>query len=144
MAVRKIAKEYENVTRYLDRNSPCLAPQGSSEELKQKSYWKKYIEWEKSNPMKSEDIGVVSKRVVYAYEQCLLQMASHPDVYFEATLYLQQMSSIMAEKCDAVMSRHYASEAVKLYERAISSFMKHNPLIYFCYCDYEEVRGQLV
>jgi cleavage stimulation factor subunit 3 len=62
MMVRKISKEYEHVTRYLDRNSPSLSPQGSAEELKQKSYWKKYIEWEKSNPLKSEDHLTVAKR----------------------------------------------------------------------------------
>ena len=66
-------------------------------------------------------------------------MANHPDIYFDYTYYLQSMSSQMAEKCDAVLSRHYASEAVKLYERAINTFMRHNSLIYFCYCDYEEV-----
>ena len=62
MMVRKIAKEFENVTRHLDRNSPCFPPQGTPDEIKQKSYWKKYIEWEKSNPLKTEDIGVLTKR----------------------------------------------------------------------------------
>lgn len=62
MNVRKIAKEYENVTRLLDRNSPGLMPQGTPEELKQKFYWKKYIDWEKSNPLKAEDQAVVARR----------------------------------------------------------------------------------
>lgn len=61
---------------------------------------------------------------MFAYEQCLLSLATHPDVYYDATSYLQQMSSIMDEKCDAVLSKHYASEAVNLYERAIEHFMK--------------------
>jgi cleavage stimulation factor subunit 3 len=77
---------------------------------------------------------------MFAYEQCLLYLATHPDIYYEATSYLQQMSILMAEKCDAVMGRHYANEAVNLYERAISTFMKHNMLIYFAYCDFEESR----
>jgi cleavage stimulation factor subunit 3 len=62
MNVRKIAKEYENVTRHLDRTSPCFPPQGTQEEIKQKSYWLKYIEWEKGNPIKSEDPSQVTKR----------------------------------------------------------------------------------
>lgn len=62
MMVRKISKEYENVTRNLDRNSPCYPPQGTPEEIKQKTHWKKYIDWEKSNPLKSEDIAQVAKR----------------------------------------------------------------------------------
>ncbi|CAF0768409.1 unnamed protein product [Brachionus calyciflorus] len=140
MTVRKISKEYENVTKYLDRNSPCFPPQGTVEELRQKTYWKKYIEWEKSNPLKTDDLAIVAKRVMYAYEQCLLSLATHPDIYFEATSYLQQMSSIMEEKCDAVLAKFYANEAVNLYERAIESFMKKNALIYFAYCDFEESR----
>ena len=62
VAVRKVAKEYENVTKHLDRQSACLPPQGTADELKQKHYWKKYIEWEKNNPLKSEDQTVVYKR----------------------------------------------------------------------------------
>ena len=100
---------------------------------------------------------------MFAHEQFLLSMATHPDVYFEAVNYLQQMSLIMvkifkkdlngfiynrknvfffvkkAEKCDTVMSKNYANEATNLYDRAINSFMKHNMLIYFSYCDFEEV-----
>lgn len=62
VTVRKISKEYENVTKHLDRNAPSFPPQGSPEEIKQKSYWKKYIEWEKSNPLKTEDPTIVAKR----------------------------------------------------------------------------------
>ncbi len=35
---------------------------GNIEELKQKHLWKKYIEWEKSNPLKSEDLAQVARR----------------------------------------------------------------------------------
>ena len=76
---------------------------------------------------------------MFAYDQCLLNMGTHPDIHYEAATYLQQMSLLMAEKCDAMMSRHYANECIGLYEKAINSFMKHNMLIYFAYCDYEEV-----
>jgi cleavage stimulation factor subunit 3 len=62
MIVRKISKEYENVTRSLDRTSPCFPPQGTLDELRQKTNWKRYIEWEKGNPLKAEDIGAVTKR----------------------------------------------------------------------------------
>ena len=62
MTVRKISKEYENITRSLERNAPAYPPTGNIEELKQKLLWKKYIEWEKSNPLKSEDLALVAKR----------------------------------------------------------------------------------
>ena len=76
---------------------------------------------------------------MYAYEQCLLALSTHPDIYFEATSYLQQMSQLMTEKGDALMSRHYAEEAINLYEKAVKSCMNNSSLIYFAYADFEEV-----
>lgn len=76
---------------------------------------------------------------MYAYEQWLLSMPNHPDVFYEAAGYLQQMSLVMAEKCDAPLSKHYANEANNIYERAITTSMKQNMLIYFAYCDFQEV-----
>ena len=72
MTVRKIAKEYENVTRSLDRNSASFPPQGTQDELKQKQLWKKYIQWEKSNPLKTEDNSIVAKRGICLKMQSLL------------------------------------------------------------------------
>jgi len=93
MTVRKIAKEYENVTRNLDRNSPSIPPQGTPEEIKQKQLWRRYIQWEKSNPLKSEDNSLIAKRVLFALEQSLLAMSTHVDIALEAVMYLQQQST---------------------------------------------------
>ena len=62
VTVRKISKEYENVTRYLDRTTSSVPPQASPDEIRQKAYWKKYIQWEKSNPLKTEEHTVIAKR----------------------------------------------------------------------------------
>lgn len=140
MTVRKIAKEYENVTRNLDRSSPSFQPQGTQEEIKQKQFWKKYIQWEKSNPLKSEDNSLIAKRVLFALEQSLLAMSTHVDVSLEAVIYLQQQSAIMAEKCEIVMSKFYAEEVLQMYERLIKGPMANNMLVYFAYSDYEESR----
>jgi cleavage stimulation factor subunit 3 len=76
---------------------------------------------------------------MYAYEQCLLYLATQPDIYYDYASCLQQMSISMAERCDTFMSKQYEEEAVNLYERAIKTFMKNNMLIYFSYADFEEV-----
>ena len=81
---------------------------------------------------------------MFAIEQSLLSMATHPDIHFEAVSYLQQMSLSMAEKCEATASRHYSEEAVAMFERSIKSFMKNNMLMYFAYADYEEVTMNLI
>jgi hypothetical protein len=35
---------------------------------------------------------------MFAYEQCLLVLGHHPDVWYEAAQYLDQSSKLLAEK----------------------------------------------
>jgi len=139
-SVRRVAKEYENITKNLERNVPSIPPQGTAEELKQVNLWKKYIEWEKSNPLKHEEITPVAKRVMFAFEQCLLVLSYHPDIWFEAAQYLHETSLILAEKSQISLSKQFAQETSNLYERAIKTFMRNNILIHFAYADFEESR----
>ncbi|GFS18001.1 cleavage stimulation factor subunit 3 [Elysia marginata] len=62
MSARRVAKEYEVATRGLDKNNPSVPPQNTYTETKQVELWKKYIAWEKKNPLRSEDQTVVTKR----------------------------------------------------------------------------------
>lgn len=41
-------------------------------------------------------MGSVS--VMFAYEQCLLVLGHHPDIWYEAAQYLEQSSKLLAEK----------------------------------------------
>lgn len=186
MSVRKIAKEYENVTRPLDRTSPGLPiPTGTADELRQKQMWRKYIEWERTSPTlrgannnattttssggggggggggsgNVDDSLImttspailhhVAKRVMYAYEQWLLAMPKHPDIWVEYAAYLQEQSARMADKSGTSTSasassdvgawaRVYAQEAVQVFERALA-VCSSCPLVYFAYADFEEV-----
>ena len=45
--------------------------------------------------LKVEDPGLVGKRVMFAYEQCLLCLGHHPDIWLEAALYLQDTAKIL-------------------------------------------------
>ena len=58
-------------------------PNGTAEERRQVEHWKKYIEWEKSNPMRSEDHQSICKRVMFAVEQALLILPHHPDIWLD-------------------------------------------------------------
>lgn len=35
---------------------------------------------------------------MFAYEQCLLVLGHHPDIWYEAAQYLEQSSKLLAEK----------------------------------------------
>lgn len=41
---------------------------------------------------------IYSVLVMFAYEQCLLCLGHHPDIWYEAASYLEQASKLLAEK----------------------------------------------
>lgn len=60
-------QEYETVMKGLDRNAPSVPPQNSPQEAQQVEMWKKYIQWEKSNPLRTEDQTLITKRGDYMW-----------------------------------------------------------------------------
>ncbi|VDD75299.1 unnamed protein product [Mesocestoides corti] len=139
MNARNVTKEYEIMTKGLSRNIPSVPPQVTPLEVKQVELWKKYIQWEKDNPLKTEDLTTITKRVMFAYEQCLLCLGHHPDIWYEAASYLEQASKLLAGKGDQVMASQFADDTAAMYERGIS-LLKNNIMLYFAYADYEEGR----
>ncbi|OON21028.1 suppressor of forked protein [Opisthorchis viverrini] len=139
MNARRVAKEYEVITKGLSRNMPSIPPQNTPYEAKQVELWKKYIQWEKDNPLKTEDIITTTKRVMFAYEQCLLCLGHHPDIWYEAASHLEHASKVLMEKGDQTTARQFANETASMYERAIA-LLKTNMMLYFAYADYEEGR----
>ena len=69
MTARRVSKEYEVFTRGINKSVPSVPPTGSADELKQIEMWQRYISWERSNPLRVEDPALVTKRVMFAYEQ---------------------------------------------------------------------------
>uniref|UniRef100_A0A914I989 Suppressor of forked domain-containing protein n=1 Tax=Globodera rostochiensis TaxID=31243 RepID=A0A914I989_GLORO len=135
---RKMAKQYEQVTRGINRQAVSIPPRGTSAEMKQAELWRKFIQWEKSNPMGTEEYGQLAKRVIYAYEQSLLCIGYMPDIWYEAAFFQQQAAQKLAEKGDVKLSTVMLSDVIKLYERAISGLMKDNQMLHFAYADFEE------
>ncbi|XP_019874344.1 protein suppressor of forked [Aethina tumida] len=140
MNARRVAKELEVQIRGINRNAPSVPPNGSPEERKQVELWQKYIAWEKSNPLRTEDTALLTKRVVFALEQCLLCLGHHPDIWYQAAQFLEYSCKILAEKGDVNASKLFSEEAANMFERATSSLLSKNMLLYFAYADYEEGR----
>jgi len=140
MNARRMGKELEQQTRGLNRNLPSVPPSGLPEETKQVQVWKSYIRWEKDNPLRTDDQTLVTKRVRLAYEQCLLCLSHHPDIWYEAALYLQESCKTLSEKGDVNASKKFSEEAQQIYERAISGPLRKNQLLFFAYADFEESR----
>jgi cleavage stimulation factor subunit 3 len=161
--VKRVTKEFETLARAIDRNIPCIPPTSSSQsadEIKQLAAWKKIITWERSNPLKTEDVLLVTRRVVLAYEQCLLCLGYHTDLWYvfhlssilsfntrtfhflryEVCAYLEETSRSYSDRGDAHLAKRFLDEAATLYERATQTYMRSNVLIHFAYADFEEQR----
>ena len=87
----------QNVTKDLKRTSlPHLPPlpgyQGDIEFLTQFELWKKWIEWEKEDPLvlKDEDPLAYKARVVYVYKQATMALRFWPVMWFEAAEFCFQ------------------------------------------------------
>ncbi|CAI4231019.1 unnamed protein product [Auanema sp. JU1783] len=141
-AAKKVTKSLEAVTRGINRQAVSVPPRGSTQELKQVEMWKKYIQWEKSNPLETEEYGQFAKRVVYAYEQALLCLGYYPDIWYEAAVFLQEASKMLEQKGDVRTAQQMTTEVVQLFERAINGLMKDSQLLYYAYADFEEERMQ--
>ncbi|XP_053209017.1 cleavage stimulation factor subunit 3-like [Panonychus citri] len=141
MNARRVAKEYEATTRGLNRSAPALPPSCRPEDLKQVDLWRKYIAWEKNNPLRSEDMGLVIKRVVFAYETCLLCLGHYPDTWYEYAAYLEENSRIMNDKGDINQFKLLQDDSAAVFDKASTTLLKTSMLIHFAYADFEEGRN---
>lgn len=140
MNARRVAKEWEITIRGLNRSMPAVPPSFSSEEQRQVEIWRKYIQWELSNPLRTENNLIIEKRVSYAYKQCILCLGHHPNVWHEYANYLEDQAKLFSDK-ETEISKRLLREEATLFERAIKGLMKGNLLIHFAYADFEESRN---
>lgn len=140
MNARRVAKEWEVTIRGLNRSWAAYPPSFTPEELRQVEIWRRYISWEKSNPLRTENNHIILKRVTFAYRQCLLCFGHHPNVWLEYAGYLEEQMKALTDK-DVELGKRLLKEATQLFERATRGLMRHNLLVHFAYADFEEIRN---
>ncbi|KAK1757281.1 hypothetical protein QBC47DRAFT_178031 [Echria macrotheca] len=93
MSAKSANTALENITRGLKRITlPRLPPapgfDGDQEYLEQVEIWKKWIAWEKSDPLElredKEQPGVYQKRILYVYNQALMSLRFWPEMWVDA------------------------------------------------------------
>ncbi|SPQ24730.1 b246e5c7-ed4d-46ae-aa76-2c0df1500e00 [Thermothielavioides terrestris] len=93
MSAKSAYTALENITRGLQRTTlPRLPPapgfDGDQEYMEQVELWKKWIDWEKSDPLDLKDDkdqpGMYQKRVVYVYNQALMALRFWPEMWVDA------------------------------------------------------------
>ncbi|KNG81779.1 mRNA 3'-end-processing protein rna14 [Aspergillus nomiae NRRL 13137] len=91
MTARSSYTELQNITRDLNRTTlprlpPVLGSDGDIEFGQQVDIWKRWIKWEKGDPLvlKEEDQAAFKARVIYVYKQALMALRFLPEIWFEA------------------------------------------------------------
>jgi cleavage stimulation factor subunit 3 len=91
MTARSSYTALQNITRDLNRTTlPRLPPapgcEGEEEFNQQVDIWRRWIGWEKGDPLvlKEEDPVGFKSRVLYVYKQALMALRFVPDIWFEA------------------------------------------------------------
>jgi len=94
MTARACLVELTNLTRGLRRETlPRLPPsqgyEGDDDWHYQIALWKKWIKWEKDDPvvLSKEDPAALRNRIIYAYKQALMALRFWPEMWFEAADY---------------------------------------------------------
>lgn len=77
---------------------------------------------------------------MFAIEQCLLCLGHHPAVWHQAAHFLESSSKILMEKGDVNAAKTLSDEAATMFERATSTLLSKNMLLYFAHADFEEGR----
>lgn len=93
MSAKSANTALENITRGLQRTTlPRLPPapgfDGDQEYMEQVEIWKRWIAWEKSDPLDLKDDkdqpGLYQKRILYVYNQALMALRFWPDMWVDA------------------------------------------------------------
>jgi cleavage stimulation factor subunit 3 len=83
---KRFSQELESVMRGLNKGALSVPPTGTPAEMAQVELWKRYIAWEKSNPTclnLDTHFELHKKRVMFAFEQALLCLSHHADIWIE-------------------------------------------------------------
>lgn len=92
MTARSSYTELQNITRSLRRTTlpvlpPALGFEGDVEYLEQLDIWKRWIQWEKNDPLvlKQDEVVSYRARIVFVYKQALMAMRFWPELWAEAS-----------------------------------------------------------
>ncbi|EOA36535.1 hypothetical protein CARUB_v10011584mg [Capsella rubella] len=126
-SARAVYRERKKYIEEIDWNMLAVPPTGSSKEETQWVAWKKFLSFEKGNPQRI-DTASSTKRIIYAYEQCLMCLYHFPDVWHDyAEWHVKSGSS------DA---------AIKVFQRALKA-IPDSEMLKYAYAEMEESRGAI-
>ncbi|CAG8442158.1 2693_t:CDS:10, partial [Ambispora gerdemannii] len=128
MTARTALKELRGFMDEISRTVIPVPPKWDRAELQQLDVWKRWIAWEKSNPLAFEDKAQLAQRAVYAYKQAMMYMRHYPEIWYEASNYWIEISK--------------EEDAANLLKTAMD-IMPTSFLVHFAYAELQERRKKL-
>ncbi|KAI3380650.1 hypothetical protein SNEBB_006274 [Seison nebaliae] len=115
------------------------------EEVTHKRCWKAYLDWEKTNPLKLDETQFI-ERILFFYDQALLTLAYHTDIWYESiTFLLERLHNIckLNKNEKNIDETSISNEILLRLERAVNTFMCYDPLFNLIYANYHELNGNI-
>ncbi|VFQ65806.1 unnamed protein product [Cuscuta campestris] len=126
-SARAVYKEMKKYVDEIDWNMLAVPPCGSPKEDMQWMAWKRFLAFEKGNPQRI-DTALATKRIAYAYDQCLLYMYHYPDMWYDYATW--------HAKCGSLDS------AVKVFQQSLKA-LPDSEMLRYAYAELEESRGSI-
>jgi cleavage stimulation factor subunit 3 len=127
MTARSALRELRGLKDPISKISPVLArpPTWSQTDCKLLALWKRYISWERGNPLAIDDPDTLNARIMFAYREALLVMRFYPEIWLDAGRYLEECGK--------------TDEAVEFMKTGIEC-MPTSLLLNFSLAEFEEAR----
>ncbi|KAJ1954101.1 mRNA 3'-end-processing protein rna14, partial [Dispira parvispora] len=107
-AYREMRTMFDEINALYSPGSLPAPPTWSDDEIAYLDKWKKYIRWEKGNPLQL-DGSALEQRVAHAYRRAIVALWLYPEVWVEGGLYLLQSA---AHKDEGVQNLKQATDVL--------------------------------
>ncbi|KAM0883965.1 hypothetical protein ACQ4PT_031294 [Festuca glaucescens] len=126
-SARAVYRERKKYIDDIDWSMLAIPSTGSYKEEQQCMAWKRLLTFEKGNPQRI-DAAAANRRITFTYEQCLMYLYHHPDVWYDyATWHAKNGST---------------DSAIKIFQRAVKA-LPGSEVLKYAFAELEESIGAI-
>jgi len=126
-SAKAVYRERKKFIDDIDWNVLATPPTGSYKEEQQCMAWKRLLVFEKGNPQRI-DATTANRRVTFTYEQCLMYLYHHPDIWYDYAMWHAKNGSM--------------DSASKIFQRALKA-IPDSEVLKYAFAEMEESRGAI-
>ncbi|KAG8049035.1 hypothetical protein GUJ93_ZPchr0009g1111 [Zizania palustris] len=126
-SAKAVYRERKKYIDDIDWNMLAVPPTGSYKEEQQCMAWKRLLAFEKGNPQRI-DATTANRRVTFTYEQCLMYLYHHPDIWYVYGMWHAKNGSM--------------DSAIKIFQRAVKA-LPDSEVLKYAFAELEESRGAI-